>query len=107
MSTIRSVMVMGGSRIAFYLVSMLVRMKMKVSVIEVKKDKARRLADSLPGATIIEGDGTDQELLESEGLADTHAFVTLADRDEENLMAGCYAAQRGVEKVIVKSSRDT
>ena len=103
MSTIRSVMVMGGSRIAFYLVSMLVRMKMKVSVIEVKKDKARRLAD----ATIIEGDGTDQELLESEGLADTHAFITLSDRDEENLMAGFYAAQRGVKKVIVKSSRDT
>ena len=99
MSTIRSVMVMGGSRIAFYLVSMLVRMKMKVSVIEV--------ADSLPGATIIEGDGTDQELLESEGLADTHAFITLSDRDEENLMAGFYAAQRGVKKVIVKSSRDT
>ena len=107
MSTIRSVMVMGGSRIAFYLVSMLVRMKMKVSIIEVKKDKARRLADSLPGATIIEGDGTDQELLESEGLADTHAFITLSDRDEENLMAGFYAAQRGVKKVIVKSSRDT
>ncbi len=107
MSTIRSVMVMGGSKIAFYLVSMLVRMKMKVSVIEVKKDKARRLADALPGATIIEGDGTDQELLESEGLADTHAFITLSDRDEENLMAGFYAAQRGVKKVIVKSSRDT
>ena len=106
-STIRSVMVMGGSRIAFYLVSMLVRMKMKVSVVEVKKDKARRLADALPGATIIEGDGTDQELLESEGLADTGAFITLSDRDEENLMAGFYAAQRGVKKVIVKSSRDT
>jgi trk system potassium uptake protein TrkA len=86
---------------------MLVRMKMKVSVIEVKKDKARRLADALPGATIIEGDGTDQELLESEGLSDTHAFITLSDRDEENLMAGFYAAQRGVKKVIVKSSRDT
>ncbi len=107
MASIRSVMIMGGSRIAYYLASMLTRMKMKVSVIEVKAEKARRLSESLPGATIIEGDGTDQELLESEGLADTHAFITLADRDEENLMAGFYAAQRGVKKVIVKSSRDT
>jgi len=107
MSSIRSVMVMGGSRIAYYLVDMLLRMRMKVSIIEVKPEKARRLADSLPGATIIEGDGTDQELLESEGLADIHAFITLSDRDEENLMAGFYAAQRGVKKVIVKSSRDT
>jgi len=107
MATIKSVMVMGGSRIAYYLVSMLVNMRIKVSVIEMKPEKARRLSESLPGATIIEGDGTDQELLESEGLADTHAFITLADRDEENLMAGFYAAQRGVKKVIVKSSRDT
>ena len=30
-------------------------------------------------ATIIQGDGTDQELLESEGLSDTHAFVPLSE----------------------------
>ena len=107
MSTIRSVMLMGGSRIAFYLASMLLNMKMKVSIIEIKPEKARRLSEILPGATIIEGDGTDQELLESEGLEDTDAFVTLSDRDEENLMAGFYAAQRKVKKVIVKSTRDT
>lgn len=107
MSTIRSVMLMGGSRIAYYLASMLLNMRMKVSIIEVKPEKARQLSEMLPGATIIQGDGTDQELLESEGLSDIHAFVTLSDRDEENLMAGFYATQRKVKKVIVKSTRDT
>lgn len=106
MVPIRSVMIMGGSRIAYYLASMLTAMKIKVSIIEMKPQKARFLSEELPDVTIIEGDGTDQELLESEGLADTHAFVTLSDRDEENLMAGFYAVQRGVKKVIVKSSRD-
>lgn len=107
MASIRSVMIMGGSRIAYYLASMLLNVRIKVSIIEISAEKARRLSEMLPGATIIEGDGTDQELLESEGIADAQAFVTLADRDEENLMAGFYAAQRGVKKVIVKSSRDT
>jgi len=107
MASIRSVMIMGGSRISYYLASMLLNMRIKASIIEIKPEKARRLSEMLPGATIIEGDGTDQELLESEGIADAQAFVTLADRDEENLMAGFYAAQRGVKKVIVKSSRDT
>ena len=106
MADIRSVMIMGGSRIAYYLASMLTAMKIKVSIIEMKPQKARFLSEELPDVTIIEGDGTDQELLESEGLADTHAFVTLSDRDEENLMAGFYATQRGVKKVIVKSGRD-
>ena len=107
MATIRSVMIMGGSRIAYYLASMLLNMKIKVSIIEINPEKARMLSEMLPGATIIEGDGTDQELLDSEGLADTHAFILLSDRDEENLMAGFYATQLGVKKVIVKSSRDT
>ena len=107
MATIRSVMIMGGSRIAYYLADMLLNMKIKTSIIEIKPEKARRLSEMLAGATIIEGDGTDQELLESEGIADSQAFVPLADRDEENLMAGFYAAKRGVKKVIVKSSRDT
>ena len=106
MATIRSVMIMGGSRIAYYLASMLLDMKIKVSIIEINPEKARRLSEMLPGATIIQGDGTDQDLLESEGLSDAHAFVLLSDRDEENLMAGFYATQRGVKKVIVKSSRD-
>ncbi len=107
MAAIRSVMIMGGSRIAYYLADMLLNMKIKTSIIEIKPEKARRLSEMLAGATIIEGDGTDQELLESEGIADVQAFVPLADRDEENLMAGFYAAKRGVKKVIVKSSRDT
>lgn len=106
-ASIRSVMIMGGSRIAFYLASMLLSMKIKVSIIEINPEKARRLSELLPGADIIQGDGTDQDLLETEGLADTHAFVPLSDRDEENLMSGFYAIQRGVKKVIVKSSRDT
>ena len=107
MGSIHSVMIMGGSRIAYYLADMLLNMKIKTSIIEIKPEKARRLSEMLAGATIIEGDGTDQELLESEGIADAQAFVTLADRDEENLMAGFYAAKRGVKKVIVKSTRDT
>lgn len=106
MATIRSVMIMGGSRITYYLASMLLGMHIKVTVIELNPEKARTLSEMLPDANIIEGDGTDQELLETEGLSDTHAFITLSDRDEENLMAGFYAINRKVKKVIVKSGRD-
>ena len=106
MDSIRSVLILGGSRIAYYLASMLLSMHSKVSIIEVNPEKARFLSELLPGATIIEGDGTDQELLQSEGLTDFHGFVALSNRDEENLMAGFYAAKQGVKKVIVKSSRE-
>lgn len=105
--SVHRVMILGGSRIAFYLASMLLEMKMKVSIIEIDPDKARALSEMLPGASVIAGDGTDQELLQSEGLMDSDAFVTLSGRDEENIMAGLFAVRSGVRKVVVKNNRDS
>lgn len=104
--SVRRVMIMGGSRIAYYLASMLLEMKMDVSIIEIDPDKARTLCEMIPGASVIVGDGTDQELLLSEGLRESDAFVTLSGRDEENIMAGLFAVHSGVRKVIVKNNRE-
>jgi len=76
-------------------------------MIEINEQKAYRLSEQLPNVNIICGDGTEQELLDQEGLADMDAFVTLSDRDEENLMTGLFAARQGVPKVIVKNNRLT
>jgi trk system potassium uptake protein TrkA len=54
---------------------------------------------------VILGDGTDQELLEQEGLESMDAFIAMCDRDEENLMTGLFAVKQGVPKVIVKNNR--
>lgn len=102
---VKNVMVMGGSRIAFYLARMLLEMNIAVSIIEINEDKARYLSEELPKATIIHGDGMDQELLLSEGLQDVDAYITLSGRDEDNLMSGLFAAQNGVKKVIIKNDR--
>lgn len=105
-SAIRSVMILGGGRLSFYLAQILQNMHIKVNMIEIQPEKARTLSEMLPNVNIIQGDGTDQELLESEGLTDMDAFITLSNRDEENLMTGLYAVHRGVKRVIVKSSRE-
>jgi len=54
---------------------------------------------------VILGDGTDQDLLEEQGLSQMDAFISLSNRDEENLMTGMYASRSGVPKVIAKNSR--
>ena len=54
---------------------------------------------------MIRGDGTDQELLESERMTASDAFVALTDRDEDNLILSLYAMQKGVQKVVTKSNR--
>lgn len=104
--SVRKVMIMGGGRIAYYLAEMLLDMRMRVSIIEQSPERARALSERFPQATIILGDGTDRELLSSEGLQDYDAFVTLTGRDEDNIMSGLHAVQQGVRKVVVKNNRE-
>ena len=103
--TIRNVMILGGGRISYYLARMLTPLGMRVSIIEIDPEKAADLSESLPKANVLLGDGTNQELLEQEGLQNMDAFIALCNRDEENLMTGLYASTQGVPKVIVKNNR--
>ena len=102
---VKDVMVLGGGRISYYLAKMVERMGIHVSMFEINPEKAKLLSETLPHADIIEGDGTDQDLLEQENLPGMDAFIALSDRDEENLMTGLYARTHGVPKVIVKTNR--
>ena len=102
---VKNVMLLGGGRISYYLAKMIVPAGLHVAMIEIKPDKAADLSEQLPHVNVILGDGTDQELLEQEGLTQMDAFIALCDRDEENLMTGLFAARQGVPKVVVKNNR--
>ncbi len=102
---IRRVMLVGGSRIAVYLTQMLLAVGVEVKIIEKDPAKCRTLSDLFPQALIIQGDGSSQEVLTSEGILDTDAVVTLTDMDEENLIISMYAGDIGVPKAITKINR--
>ncbi len=102
---IRSVMLLGGGRISYYLSRIVVPMGIHVTLFEINPSKARALSEPLPKIDVIVGDGTDQELLEEQGLSQMDAFVALSNRDEENLMTGLHASRSGVPKVVAKNSR--
>lgn len=102
---IKTVSVLGGSRTAVYLAWELARSNIKVRLVEINRDKCVRLATQLPHAMIIEGDGTNSDLIRSENIFETDAFVSLTDRDEENLLMAISAQRSGVSKVIAKMTR--
>ncbi len=97
---VRRVMICGGGRISYYLADMLVRDGMDVRIIENDEARCRELCTYLPEVTVIHGDGTDQELLDSEGLDKTDALVSLTGIDELNMVISLYAGVRGVPHVI-------
>jgi trk system potassium uptake protein TrkA len=99
------VMVIGGGRIAYYLTPMLQELGLRVRIIERDEQKCMNLVEKFPDATIICGDGTDQELLKSESVDEMDAFVALTDIDEENVIAAMFAQTQGVPRVLPKVNR--
>ena len=102
---VKSVFIVGGGKISLYLSAVLEKMKMRVKIVEIQKDRCRFISERLPHTTVICGDGTDQELLEEEDVTASDAFVALTDRDEDNLIISLYAMQQGIPKVVAKSNR--
>ena len=104
---IRSVMIGGGGRVSYYLAQELLRSNLSVKIIERDKAGARKLAELLPGAVVLNGSVTDQELLREEGLQNTDAFVALTGLDEGNILSALFAKQQRVSKVIAKVNSDS
>lgn len=100
-------MIIGGGKLAFYLAKRLLEMGIQVKIIEKDGAYCEKLCELLPKAMIIHGDGTDQELLAEEGLADTEGFVALTNMDEENVMLSLYAKEMSKAKKITKVSSNT
>ncbi|MBM6831210.1 Trk system potassium transporter TrkA [Faecalicoccus acidiformans] len=102
---IQEIMIVGGGRITFYLVRLLLRLGMEVKVIEKNKEVCLDLVERFPSITVIHGDGTDHELLRSENLEDMDGFVALTDNDEENVIISMFASNLGVQNVLPKVNR--
>lgn len=101
----KNVMILGASRSAFYLAKILSQAGVSVKVIERDADRCRQFSEELPDVIWINADGSQQEVLLEEGLAEMDAFVTLTGSDEQNILVSIYAMSQKVPKVIAKVNR--
>ena len=76
-------------------------------VIVIERDQARGelLAARLQRALVLNGDGTDLELLEGEDVGRSDVLVSVIDNDERNLFASLLARQLGIRRIITRVSR--
>ena len=102
---VKRVMIAGGGRVAYYLADNLQKSGIAVQIIERDEEHCRQLAELLPHTGIVHGDASNQALLESEGLADCDALVSLTGLDELNMVMSIYASSLGVSQVITKLGR--
>ena len=103
---VRTVMIVGGGRVGYYLSKQLLAVGMKVKLIEKDRERCEKLSDLLPKAIVICGDGTDQDLLIEEGVLEVDGFVALTGIDEENMIISLFAKDSTNAKVVTKVSRE-
>ncbi len=99
---VHSTMIVGGGETTYYLAAILLRMGIHVTIIEKNRERCEVLSEHLQDATIICGDGSDQELLKEENLENMESFVACTDMDEENIILSLYAKDKVSKKVVTK-----
>ena len=102
---VKNCMIIGGGKAAYYLAKQLLHMGISVKIIENDRKRCEELSVLLPKAVIINGNGSDEELLKEEGIARVESFVPLTGIDEENIMLTLYARHVSNAKVITKINR--
>lgn len=103
--TVKSLMLIGAGKIAYYLLNTLKNTKINVKVIENNQKRAEFFSQEFPKRHIVVGDGTAKDILLEEGAQNYDAVATLTGVDEENIVASMFLEKIGVQKNITKVNR--
>lgn len=104
---VKNSMIIGGGKAAYYLADQLIHMGIEVKIIENDRNRCEELSILLPEAVIINGDGTNQDLLKEEGIETVESFIPLTGIDEENIMLTLHAKSVSNTKAVTKINRIT
>lgn len=96
---IKNVMILGGNQVGFHTAKKL-SLKYNVKLIESDRERCFELADQLQGTLVINGDGSDVELLEEEGIDQMDAFIAVTENSETNIISCLVAKNHKVQKTI-------
>jgi trk system potassium uptake protein TrkA len=101
------VTIIGGGDVGLQLAERLERRLDGLQLVLIESNPARGelVASRLHHTLVLNGDGTDLELLESEDVGRSDVLVGVIDNDERNLLASLLARQLGVGRIITRVSK--
>jgi len=100
-NNIKTAVLIGGGSVGFMLAQKLEQANIRVKLIEHDKTRCVFLADNLKKSLILQGDGTDLELLEGESVGDADVTVCITNNDEKNLLCSLLVKQLGSDLRII------
>lgn len=99
---VRNMMVVGGGSIGRRVAADAQAMGIKVRIIEKDAERCQRLAGSLEGVVVLNGDGTDLSLLREENVGATDVFAALTDDEENNILIGLLGNKMGARRTVTR-----
>ena len=104
--TVRRLMIAGGGNIGARVAKSLAERGYNVRIIEQDLARCEQLASTLPdNVLVLHGNGTDEALLEREGIEDMDTWLALTSEDEDNIMSSLLAKRMGARRVIALINR--
>ena len=104
---VKRVMIVGGGRVGARLAMRLEKEDIKVKIIESNPDRCAQLAEKMTRAVVLHGDGSDQELLSEENIADMDVVASLTSDEQTNILISLLARRMGAANTITKISKFT
>jgi len=98
--TVEDVVVYGGGQMGTAIARMLITQRIGVRLIEPDKDRAREVAEELPGCRVYNTSGVDPDFLERERIGQAQAGVFAMKEDAKNHYAATLARVHGVPFTI-------
>ena len=96
----RNILLIGGSTVTEYLMSMLIKADASIKLIETDVGLAEHFAERFPEAEVINADGTSETVLKEENIERMDAVAAMTPRDEENLILSMYISALGTRQIL-------
>ena len=102
---VKNITIIGGGNVGLKLSKNLEELNLNIKIIEKNEDRCHYLAEQLENTLVINGDGTDLELLNSEDIDAADVVVSVTNNDEKNLLCSLLVKQIGVKRVVSRVSK--
>jgi len=103
----KRVLLIGGGNLGLKLAKALERHPIHIKLIEKDPDRCKELVKALDKVVVLQGDGSDEDLLHEENVKDMDVFVTLTESEETNILASLLAKRMGANKTITRISKSS
>lgn len=104
-SPIKDVMIIGGGNIGFRLAEFLEQKSFNIKLMEKDGKICKVLSEKLDKTIVLNGDGTDQDMLNEENIAEMDLVVPLTNDDETNILSSLLAKKLGAKSSITRINK--